>query len=224
LSASDNKGYLLAPDGVLLVSGMLGAGLVSVFFAWTLSPWFWCLAAPVLVLGLFLGWFFRDPVRTPPGGINDLVSPADGRVLTAEAGFFDERFLNETVTRISIFMSPVDVHVNRNPLDGEVEAVHYNPGRYFAAYSHKASLDNEQNAIVMKVREGRRLAYVQIAGFLARRIVCHLGIGDQCVRGERMGMIKLGSRVDVFVPGTFRLDVQPGDRVCAGETILGHLE
>lgn len=224
MPASENRGNLLAPDGIFPVFGMLGAGLVAAFLAVTISPWFWCLAVPVLVLGLFLAWFFRDPTRTPLGGVNDLVSPADGRVLAAEAGFVDDRFLNETVTRISIFMSPVDVHVNRNPLDGEVLAVHYNPGRYFAAYSLKASLDNEQNAVVMKASEGRRLAYVQIAGFLARRIVCNLAAGDRCVRGERMGMIKLGSRVDIFVPGSFRLDVQPGDRVSAGETILGRLE
>jgi phosphatidylserine decarboxylase len=224
LPPSDDTGSVLAPDGIFPVCGALGSGLVSAFLAWTISPWFWCLAAPALVLGLFLAWFFRDPVREPPGGANDLVSPADGRVLNAEAAFVDDRFLNESVTRISIFMSPVDVHVNRSPLDGEIEAVHYNPGRYFAAYSHKASLDNEQNAVVMEASEGRRLAYVQIAGFLARRIICRLKPGDRCVRGERMGMIKLGSRVDIFVPGAFRLDVKPGDRVRAGETILGHLE
>lgn len=218
------KGRLLAPDGVGQVSVLLACGLAGALLACLVSPWFWLLGAPGLGLGLFLAWFFRDPGRTAPGGASDLVSPADGRVLVVEEGFAEERFLGESVTRICIFMSPVDVHVNRNPLDGEIEAVHYHPGEYFAAYSDKASVDNEQNAVVMKAPDGRRIAWIQIAGFLARRIVCRLEPGQSCVRGERMGMIKLGSRVDLFVPGAFRLSVAAGDRVRAGETILGHLE
>ena len=144
-------------------------------------------------------------------------------MLSVATEVIGDRYLEGTGTRICIFMSPVDVHVNRSPMDGEVEAVHYHPGQYFAAYSKKASLDNEQNAVIVRRADGRRLAYVQIAGFLARRIVCHLTAGDHCVRGERMGMIKLGSRVDIFVPGAFTVGVAEGDRVLAGETILGRM-
>lgn len=219
-----DKGRLLAPDGVGQVSFLLATGVAGALCALFLSPWFWLVGVPGLGLGLFLAWFFRDPGRSAPGGASDLVSPADGRVLIVEEGFDEQRFLHERVTRICIFMSPVDVHVNRNPLDGEIEAVHYHAGQYFAAYSDKASLDNEQNAVVMKAPDGRRIAWIQIAGFLARRIVCRLEAGQACVRGERMGMIKLGSRVDLFVPGAFKLGVATGDRVRAGETILGHLE
>ena len=214
---------MIARDGVFPVLAMLGAGFLAAFCAISVSPWFWVLAAPVLLLGVFLAWFFRDPERRIPGGVDDLVSPADGRILVARSGVAEERYLNQETTQISIFMSPADVHVNRNPIDGDVAAVHYHPGRYFAAFSEKASLDNEQNAVVVDLRDDRRLVFVQIAGFLARRIVCNLEAGDSCARGERMGMIKLGSRVDIFVPGAFRLDVKSGDRVRAGETILGRL-
>ena len=125
--------------------------------------------------------------------------------------------------RLSIFMSPLDVHVNRAPVDGEVVGVHYNPGKYFAAFSDKASLDNEQNAIVMRASDGRCVAFVQIAGFLARRIVCRVREGDRLRRGQRVGMIKLGSRVDIYIPGRVTLRVRPGDRVTAGVSVLGVL-
>ncbi len=216
-------GRLIAPDGKASVAGFLATGALATVLALSGSPWWWVLAVPALVLGLFLLWFFRDPARNPPGGPESVVSPADGRVLQVETGVEDGRFFSGSGTRVCIFMSPVDVHVNRNPVDGEVEAVRYHAGKYFAAYSEKASLDNEQNAVIMRTPNGRRVGYVQIAGFLARRIVCNLAAGDACVRGDRMGMIKLGSRVDIFVPGAFTLEVETGDRVLAGETVLGQL-
>ena len=215
---------MIAPDGIGSVAGFLGGGVVTAGLAWWVAPWWWLAAVPLLVLGLFFLWFFRDPARVPPGGAESVVSPADGRILHVDTDVEDGRFFEGSGTRICIFMSPVDVHVNRNPIDGEVEAVRYHSGKYFAAYSEKASLDNEQNTVVMRTASGRRVGYVQIAGFLARRIVCHLSAGDTCVRGERMGMIKLGSRVDIFVPGAFTLKVEAGDRVLAGETVLGQME
>jgi phosphatidylserine decarboxylase len=224
LSSDADIGRLIAPEGKISVVGFLGVGAVAAALGALLSPWWWLLATPALVLGVFFLWFFRDPARVPPGGPESVVSPADGRVLRVETEVEDPRFFEGVGTRLCIFMSPVDVHVNRNPIDGEVEAVRYHAGKYFAAYSDKASLDNEQNAVVLRTASGRRLGYVQIAGFLARRIVCHLSAGDTCVRGERMGMIKLGSRVDIFVPGAFTLGVEAGDRVLAGETVLGQLE
>ena len=223
----DRDGFPLAPDGYGQIGFFAGLALVCWvgfgFGSGGLAVAFGVLGGVASTLTVFLLNFFRDPPRRPPGGGSDLVSPADGKILIAEAGVEEKRFLGETATQISIFMSPVDVHVNRAPIDGRVESVHYHPGKYFAAFSEKASLDNEQNAIVMKTKGGRRLVFIQIAGFLARRIVCRVEAGDECRRGQRVGMIKLGSRVDIFVPGAFKLRVQPGDRVRAGETILGEL-
>ncbi len=222
-----DDGFPLAPDGyrpiltsfALAAAGWVGVGWADGTLGWVAMVW----AIVFTFFGLFFTNFFRDPQRTPPGAAAHLVSPADGKILIAEGGVDESRFLGETAAQISIFMSPLDVHVNRAPVDGEVEAVHYNPGKYFAAFSEKASLDNEQNAIVMRAEEGRRIVFIQIAGFLARRIVCRVAAGDRCARGDRVGMIKLGSRVDIFVPGAFKMNVKPGDRVTAGETVLGEL-
>ena len=222
-----SPGIPLARDGYPLIGGCLAAAVVSGVLAWATSGWlasvFQLLTLVSIVgLGFFLN-FFRDPERVPPPGDDLVISPADGEIIIAEADVDEPRFLRSRAAKISIFMSPLNVHVNRAPVDGEVVGVHYNAGKYFAAYADKASLDNEQNAIVMRSDEGRGIVFVQIAGFLARRIVCRVGSGMRCRRGERVGMIKLGSRVDVFVPGSFDLSVKLGDRVRAGETVLGVL-
>jgi phosphatidylserine decarboxylase len=217
----------LARDGYPLIGGCLAAAVAAGLLAWVTSGWLASalqLVALVALVGtgFFLN-FFRDPERATPQGDGLLISPADGEIIIVEPDVDEPRFLHSRAAKISIFMSPLNVHVNRAPVDGEVTAVHYNPGKYFAAWAEKASLDNEQNAIVMRADEGRSLVFVQIAGFLARRIVCRVGAGTRCRRGERVGMIKLGSRVDVYVPGVFELRVKLGDRVTAGETVLGVL-
>lgn len=222
-----DEGFPFAPDGYrpILTSFFLAAA-AWVGFAFTTGAVAMALgivAAVATFFAIFFTNFFRDPSRTPPGDGTHLVSPADGKVLIAEPSVAEKRFLRQDACKISIFMSPLDVHVNRSPVDGEVVGVHYNPGKYLAAFSEKASLDNEQNAIVMRTDEGRELVFIQIAGFLARRIVCRVAPGERCARGARVGMIKLGSRVDIFVPGAFKLKVKPGDRVTAGETVLGEL-
>lgn len=199
------------------------AVLVSSMTRGTVSLVLVVLALAAAVLAGFFVNFFRDPERVPPTGANLVISPADGKVIIVEPDIDEPRFLKSRAAKISVFMSPLDVHVNRAPLDGEIVGVHYNAGKYFAVYAEKASLDNEQNAIVMRTAAGRGLAFVQIAGFLARRIVCRVKPGDRCRRGERVGMIKLGSRVDVFIPGNVDLSVKLGDRVRAGETVLGVL-
>lgn len=217
----------LAPDGYPLIGGCLGAAAV-LFLAAALASG--AVATALLVLataslvgaGFFVN-FFRDPHRETPCGEALVVSPADGKVIAVERDGVEPRFLRGPAAKISVFMSPLDVHVNRAPVDGEVVAVHYNPGKYFAAFSEKASLDNEQNAVVMRAADGRLLVFVQIAGFIARRIVCRVAAGDRCRRGQRVGMIKLGSRVDIYVPGRVTLRVGPGDRVTAGVTVLGEL-
>lgn len=218
----------LAADGHASILGAMGAAaaawaLASVLPAGLLATALAWLGVLLFLGGVFFVNFFRDPRRSPPTGDRLLVSPADGRVLFVEPEVDEPRYLGGRAAMVSIFMSPLDVHVNRAPIDGEVERVQYNPGRYFAAYSDKASLDNEQNAIVVRSSDGRRILFIQIAGFLARRIVCRVRRGDRVRRGERVGMIKLGSRVDVWIPGPVHLRVRSGDRVRAGETVLGEL-
>ena len=179
-------------------------------------------AALPLVVGLALTLnFFRDPERRPPSDPRLVVSPADGRVL--EVAPAEERaFLRAAATRLSIFMSPLDVHVNRNPVSGTVELVRHTPGKFHAAFAPKASLDNERNAVLVE-SGGRRYLTVQIAGAVARRIVCHLAPGDRVRRGERMGMIMFGSRVDVYLPPDVRPVVRRGDRVRAGTTAIAEV-
>ncbi len=176
---------------------------------------------PLLVaLALTLN-FFRDPERLPPGDERQLVSPADGRVLEVVAEPAGP-LLEAPATRISIFMSPLDVHVNRNPVSGVVERVQHTAGKFRAAFAPKASLDNERNAVVL-ASGGRRYLMVQIAGALARRIVCRLAPGDRVRRGDRMGMIMFGSRVDLYVPPDVRPLVRAGDRVRAGATVVAEV-
>lgn len=180
------------------------------------------LAIVPLLLGVgFCGWFFRDPEREPPPGERLVVSPADGRVL-AVVEEREERFLHAAATRVSIFMSPLDVHVNRSPVTGRIELVQHTAGKFHAAFADKASLDNERNAVVLDAN-GRRFLVVQIAGALARRIVCHRQRGEVLQRGERYGLIMFGSRVDLFLPDGVRPRVQRGDRVHAGTTVVGEI-
>ncbi|MBI3005574.1 MAG: phosphatidylserine decarboxylase family protein [Ignavibacteriales bacterium] len=171
----------------------------------------------VVVFGFSLN-FFQDPDRTPPAGDQLIVSPADGKIIVIKS-VQESEFLKSEAIQISIFMSPLNVHVNRNPVSGTVKHVRYNKGEYFAAFEDKASEKNEQNAIGIESARGK-LLLKQIAGFVARRIVCTLRAGDKVTMGERFGMIKFGSRVDVFIPKTAVVKVKVGDAAVAGETIL----
>ena len=170
-----------------------------------------------LLLTFFVAYFFRDPERVAPEDDRYLIAPADGRVVTIEQNVTNERWLTDPATRVGIFMSPLDVHVNRAPLGATVERVEHTPGRFRAAFHDKASLDNERNAVVFR-HGARRYLMVQIAGALARRIVCRVAPGDALVRGDRFGLIMFGSRMDVFVPPDVRPLVSAGDRVHAGLT------
>jgi len=175
----------------------------------------------VLAVGFCL-WFFRDPERTAPPDDRAIISPADGRVV-AVVSEREDRFLNTQATRVSIFMSPLDVHVNRSPVTGTVRQVQHTEGKFRAAFSDKSSLDNERNAVVLE-SGGKRYLMVQIAGALARRIVCHVGPGDRLERGQRFGMIMFGSRVDVFLPPGVQPTVSKGERVRAGLSVLGRVQ
>jgi phosphatidylserine decarboxylase len=192
-------------------------GAVLVLVAAVLG-WYW-LAAVLAVVTVAVASFFRDPERQVPSDERAVVAPADGRVLKAGV-VEDSRFLQAPVQMVSIFMSPLNVHVNRNPISGRVVDIRYHSGRYFRAFAEKASLDNEQNAIIVEDEQARRVAFVQIAGFIARRIVCYLRPNMPVERGARCGLIMFGSRVDVFLPADAELRVQVGAKTRAGETVI----
>jgi phosphatidylserine decarboxylase len=209
---------VIAPEGIPFV---LGAAAVTavLYFLWPKS-------VPLAVLGLlltaFMGWFFRDPDRVPPADPGAVISPADGRVVFSGA-CPPGRYNPEPGKKVSVFMSVFDVHVNRAPVAGKVTGVRYHKGRFLAANVDKASLDNEQNGVSLETGEGHRVTYVQIAGLIARRIVCYLSEGDIVEKGDRVGMIRFGSRVDVYFPAAAELRVRKGEKVRAGESILGVL-
>jgi phosphatidylserine decarboxylase len=173
---------------------------------------------PLALAVVFGLWFFRDPERMPPENERFVVSPADGRVVAVTP----DRALDAPATRVSIFMSPLDVHVNRNPVSGTVVHVRHTAGKFRAAFADKASLDNERNAVVLE-SGGRRYVVVQIAGALARRIVCRVAPGDRVRRGERFGLIMFGSRVDVFLPAGVEPMVAVGARVHAGTSAIAEV-
>lgn len=171
------------------------------------------------VATLFMVYFFRDPDRIPPEGKGLFVSPADGKIIVVKE-IFEKEYINKNTKQISIFMSPLNVHVNRSPCDGKVKAVKHTPGKFQAAYTEEASLTNENIAMVLETEHGSILVR-QIAGFIARRAVCRAKPGDSLRRGERYGIIKFSSRVDIYLPKETDIKVKLGDKVKAGETIIG---
>ncbi len=194
----------------ILVTGM------SFYFGWMVSAW---VAA---VLGVFVCWFFRDPERTVPEGSSNLVSPADGKVIIADRLATSE-YLDGPCQKVSIFMNVFNVHVNRNPFDGVVEKVEYTPGKFINASFDKASIHNERNALTIRTPGGKRFVVVQIAGLVARRIVNHAAAGHRVIRGDRYGMIQFGSRLDLYLPMDFQVQVRKGDKTLAGTTIIGRM-
>lgn len=177
--------------------------------------------AALILLALTIN-FFRDPDRSTPAGQNFVVAPADGKIIAVRE-VDENEYMGSKATLVSIFMSPLNVHVNRNPITGIVRHLRYVKGEYFAAYEDKASEKNEQMVIGIENPRGRVL-FKQIAGFVARRIVCTLTMGQQVKAGERFGMIKFGSRVDVFIPAQNVLRAKVGDMTVAGETVLAELQ
>jgi phosphatidylserine decarboxylase len=172
-----------------------------------------------LVLTLFILFFFRDPERSVPESKDVVVSPADGKVIVVK-DIYEPDYLKQDVKQISIFLSVFNVHVNRAPYGGTVETVRYNPGRFHVASVDKASLDNEQTAVV--IAHGKHKVLVkQIAGLIARRIVCYAKPGDSIKTGERYGLIRFGSRVDIFLPKEAELKVKVGDRIKGARDIIG---
>ncbi len=206
---------------------LIGLALILSLVGWLADPPYlaeFLIAAGVL-LCLFTLWFFRDPHRSVPGeALQDdsiIVAPADGKVVQI-AEVEETRLLDGKATQVSIFLSPVDVHVNRSPANGRILFSDYLPGKYLMAYDDKASLDNEQTVIGLENTSGK-LLFKQITGFLARRIVCELKEGDSVKVGDKFGMMKFGSRMDLLLPPATEILVREGQRVRGGETILARM-
>jgi phosphatidylserine decarboxylase len=176
----------------------------------------------IIVVGAALSAFFRDPQRGSGANANAVVSGADGRVCDIAAASLPGIYAESApYTRVSVFMSPLDVHVNRAPIEGDVELLEYAKGEFSAAFRDAASEHNERNLIKIKDSHGRDHAIIQVAGYLARRIVCYVHPHQRLERGQRIGLIMFGSRVDHFLPRDYQIVVHLGDRVRAGETIIG---
>ncbi len=212
---------MLASEGYPTIIVVL---LFAVLVAWGVSfvdHWLVYVVYGVLFLlcGLIV-FFFRDPERNVPTDSNLIVAPADGKIVLIR-GTEETEYIGDSVTQISIFLSPLDVHVNRVPVEGELEYLKYYPGEYLMAWEDHASELNERAHFGVKHPSGIKFLFKQITGFLARRIVYNIREGDKLRTGERFGIMKFGSRMDVLVPGSVELSVKEGDKTVAGETILG---
>lgn len=212
----------LAPEGFPFIFGFFGITVLVAIF----SPWH---AVVPLILTFFMVYFFRDPERDIPAGENVFVSPADGKVILISHNPPIPPLLRGVSVvcegdyiEVSIFMSPLDVHVNRAPCDGVVESVVHTPGKFLSAFKHEASVLNENIAMLLGTKHGKVLVR-QVAGFLARRAVCRVKPGDSLKKGERYGIIKFSSRLDIYLPKETRIKVKLGDKVKAGETVIGEI-
>jgi phosphatidylserine decarboxylase len=208
------------PAGRPFLLGGASAAVICLLLHWVWLFW------PCLVFTLFCLYFFRDPERVPPARLGALVAPADGRIVSvaAVAPPAELGLSAGALWRVSIFLSVLDVHVNRMPADGTVTRIAYRHGRFVNASLDKASTDNERNAIALRLADGREMAIVQIAGLIARRIVCHVREGDRVQAGGRFGIIRFGSRTDVYLPAGVRPLVAEGQTMIGGETVIAELE
>lgn len=178
-------------------------------------------AAAALIVTLFIVYFFRNPERTCPEDATAVISPADGVVIYI--GTAKEEHTGEEMMKISIFMSVFNVHVNRSPITGRVVDMFYVKGKFLDVRDERATFENEQSGLVMENECGRRIVVVQVAGLIARRIICYAATGMSLLRGQRYGLIRFGSRLDVYLPTDTKVAVAMGQRTVAGETILGNL-
>ncbi len=206
---------IIAREGWPFLAGSVVLGLAVGY----LAGWWW--SAPVWLWTLFVLQFFRDPGREVPGGARTVVCPADGRVVAVERA--EDPYLKRTATKVSVFMNVFNVHSNRSPVDAEVREVWYNAGSFLNAALDKASVENERNALWLRLPSGEDVTCVQIAGLIARRILCYAKAGDRLARGERFGFIRFGSRVDVYLPTDARVKVELGQKVSASATVLAEL-
>ncbi|MGA2954762.1 MAG: phosphatidylserine decarboxylase family protein [Thermodesulfobacteriota bacterium] len=215
MSRPDRK-FPIAIDGMRFI---IPLAVISVLL-WSLGFMVW--AGMFTFLTLFVIYFFRDPERAIPPGEKAILSPADGTVVQVQT-CVEERFLKRPAIKLSVFMSIFNVHVNRNPLTGRIIDSAYARGKFIRADLDQASASNEQNALLVENAEGVRLLVVQIAGLIARRIICWVKKGDRVEKGQRFGLICFGSRLDIYLPENTALQVRLGEKTLAGQTILGYL-
>ena len=202
---------LIAREGWLVLLAAFAAALIATWLIgwWSIPFWIWA---------VFALQFFRDPARVPPTDADAVISPADGRIVAVEK--VSDPYLEREALKISVFMNVFNVHSNRSPVDGKVVAAWYHAGSFLNAALDKASLENERNALHLATPGGQDVTCVQIAGLVARRILCYVKPGDTLVRGQRYGFIRFGSRVDVYLDPACKPRVAVGDVVAATETIL----
>jgi phosphatidylserine decarboxylase len=206
---------LIAREGWPFLAISLIASLAVTF----LAGWLWAL--PLWIIAVFVLQFFRDPARSAPMGEGLVLSPADGRIVAVEET--DDPWLKRRALKISVFMNVFNVHSNRAPVDGIVKERWYNPGKFINADLAKASTENERNAVWFRTHDGKDVTCVQVAGLIARRILCYVEPGANLQRGERYGFIRFGSRVDVYLPTHARPRVALGDKVSASSDVLAQL-
>jgi phosphatidylserine decarboxylase len=209
------------PHPILAREGwpFIAAALAVAVIVWAVAGFAW--SVPLWLVAVFVIQFFRDPPRAVPPQPNAVLSPADGRIVKVEK--VHDPMTERDALLVSVFMNVFNVHSNRAPVDGTVERIQYSAGKFINADLDKASSENERNAMVMRLADGERIAVVQVAGLIARRILCYAKVGQRLARGERYGFIRFGSRVDVYLPLSARPKVAVGDIVHATTTILAEL-
>ncbi len=205
----------MVTEGYKFAAGPIVLGIAALFLGWHVLA-LQIAAFVLLALGTFILYFFRDPERVIPSDASTIVSPADGRVLEV----IDEKFDGREGKRITIFLAVWNVHVNRTPLAGKIARIEYRPGKFQMAMRKTASAENEQNVIYLDTAHGQ-IVFKQIAGMIARRVVLWKKSGDQVERGERIGIVRFGSRMDVWLPLEAAITVKPGDHVAGGSSVLG---
>ncbi len=212
-----NRSTLFAVEGRPFIIPLV---VLTLILAVVQCAWWVILSAAVT---FFVAYFFRNPPRDIPGEDKAVISPADGRIVQKKLVSNNE-YLNSDAMKVSVFMNVFNVHVNRAPFAGKVLRVEYHPGKFVNASFDKASELNERNAVTIETDDGKKILFVQIAGLIARRIVCYVNEGDCLAKGERFGLIRFGSRVDVYLPVDAQINVNIGDKVIAGETVLGYIK
>jgi phosphatidylserine decarboxylase len=212
----DNK-LPIAREGIPFI--LTGIGLTCVFLILDLLV----LAIPLAVLTSFIIFFFRDPERNLVNSEKAVLTPADGKIIAIERLTNGDNRFPDTAVKLSIFMSVFNAHINRIPVGGRINQLTYHPGKFFSANLDKASLHNENNMVLLETDNKEKIVLVQVAGLIARRIVCWVKAGDYVKTGQRFGLIRFGSRLEVYLPPDSTITVRKGEKVKAGQTIIGYL-
>ena len=212
-----NNKLPIAWEGIPFIITGIGLTFIVIILNWDL------LTIPLAVLTLFTIYFFRDPERTHVNDERAVFTPADGKVLSIENLHNGDYRLKDKAIKISIFMSILNAHINRVPIRGKIAQLSYHPGKFFSANRNKASLYNEHNIVTLETDNKKKIIFVQIAGLVARRIACWVKKGDYVETGQRFGLIRFGSRLEIYLPPDSEIKVKKGEKVKAGQTIIGYL-